>query len=86
MHTELQEHGETLQLFQNAEAADWEGLVAQERLQLTAEFFDHVENLIHAAHQNDAQREGIDTISPSEAHVAHHMYISTYAHTAKAGT
>lgn len=59
MHIELQEHGQTLQLFQNAQAAEWEGLVAKHRLQLTAEFFGHVENLIHAAHQDEAQREGI---------------------------
>ncbi|KAL3151877.1 hypothetical protein ABBQ38_012838 [Trebouxia sp. C0009 RCD-2024] len=63
VHAELQEHGETLELFQNAEAADWEGLVAEERLQLTAEFFDHVENLIHAAHQNDTQREELITLT-----------------------
>ena len=58
MHIELQEHGRTLELFQKAEAADWEGLVAKHRLQLTAEFFGHVENLIHAAHQDEAEREG----------------------------
>ena len=58
MHIELQEHGQTLQLFQQQEAAEWDGLVAQHRLKLTAEFFDHVENLIHAAHQNEQQREG----------------------------
>ncbi|KAL3159024.1 hypothetical protein ABBQ32_011024 [Trebouxia sp. C0010 RCD-2024] len=63
VHTELQEHGETLEVFQNAEAADWEGLVAEERLQLTAEFFDHVENLIHAAHQNETQREELITLT-----------------------
>ena len=58
MHIELQEHEKTLELFQKAEATDWEGLVAKHRLQLTAEFFGHVENLIHAAHQDEAQREG----------------------------
>ena len=59
MQAELQEHGQTLQLFQQADAAEWEGLVAKHRLQLTAEFFDHVENLIHAAHQDEKQREGM---------------------------
>lgn len=32
--------------------------MARHRLQLTSEFFDHVENLIHAAHQDQQQREG----------------------------
>lgn len=59
MHIELQEHGQTLELFQKAQAAEWEGLVAKHRLQLTAEFFGHVENLIHAAHQDETQREGM---------------------------
>ena len=65
MHVELQGHGQTLELFQKAEAADWEGLVAKHRLQLTADFFGHVENLIHAAHQDELQREGM--------HPFHHM-------------
>lgn len=58
MHVELQEHGQTLALFQNAESADWDGLVAKHRLQLTADFFGHVENVIHAAHQDEVLREG----------------------------
>lgn len=38
---------------------EWESAVASHRLQLTTEFFDHVENLIHASHQDKQQREGM---------------------------
>ena len=89
VHTELQEHGQTLQLFLKAEAADCEGLVAKHRLQLTAKFFGHVENLIHAAHQDEAQREGIDLLTSwlSSAYVAicclcvHAPYVSSHLQT-----
>ena len=58
VHEELAGYDKTLALFQNTDAAEWEGVVASQRLQLTSEFFDHVENLIHAAHQDQQQREG----------------------------
>ena len=58
VHDELAGYDKTLALFQNTDAAEWEGVVASQRLQLTSEFFDHVENLIHAAHQDQQQREG----------------------------
>ncbi len=58
VHEELQAHDKTLSLFQNTQAVEWEGAVASHRLQLTSEFFDHVENLIHASHQDKQQREG----------------------------
>ena len=61
VHEELESHGKTLGLFQDTQAGEWEGAVASHRLQLTSEFFDHVENLIHAAHQDQQQREGCDS-------------------------
>ncbi len=74
VHEELQAHGKTLKLFQDTPDAEWEGGVARHRLQLTADFFDHVENLIHAAHQDEQQREGtvhkmaLQTLLCCEAH------------------
>ncbi|KAL0024160.1 hypothetical protein WJX77_003118 [Trebouxia sp. C0004] len=59
VHEELQAHEKTLSLFQNTQAAEWEGAVASHGLQLTSEFFDHVENLIHASHQDKQQREDL---------------------------
>lgn len=59
VHEELQAHEKTLSLFQNTQAVEWEGVVATHRLQLTSEFFDHVENLIHASHQDKQQREDL---------------------------
>lgn len=58
MHEELQQHSKTLQLFQDNNPVEWEGLIVVNRQNLTAQFFDHVENLIHAAHQDQQQREG----------------------------
>ncbi|KAL0030421.1 hypothetical protein WJX79_003849 [Trebouxia sp. C0005] len=59
VHEELQAHNKTLSLFQNTQDVEWEGVVARHRLQLTSEFFDHVENLIHASHQDKQQREDL---------------------------
>lgn len=60
-----------MSLFQNTQAVEWEGAVASHRLQLTSEFFDHVENLIHASHQDKQQREGKQSASGSHAHSRH---------------
>lgn len=58
VNAELLGHWKILKLFQDASDAEWEGLVAGHRTQLTAQFFDHLESLIHAAHQDEKQRDG----------------------------
>ena len=58
VHIELQQHSQTLKLFQDTNPIEWEGLIVVNRQKLSNEFFNHVENLIHAAHQDQQQREG----------------------------
>lgn len=58
VHEELQQHSQTLKLFQDTNPVEWEGLIVVNRQKLSNEFFNHVENLIHAAHQDQQQREG----------------------------
>ena len=58
MHDELRSYDETLAEAQRTPEDELEDIVLEIRPQLTAGFFEHLDNLIHAAHQDEEQCSG----------------------------
>ena len=58
VHEELGQYNKTLASFLDTHPDEWESMVAASRTALTTEFFDHMENLIHAAVSDKARQEG----------------------------
>lgn len=63
VHDELRGYDETLAVAQDTPDQDLEAAIVDLRKQLTAGFFDHVGNLIQAAHKDVKHREGEPAIA-----------------------
>lgn len=58
VHEELQGHNRVLAKFLAVPEAEWEGLVASGRGSLSTSFFQHLENLLRASHDDIPKRDG----------------------------
>ena len=65
VHEELQGYNAITERIQQSPENDWEGLVALGRASFSTGFFEHVENLIRAFHDEPEKRDGAHS-TPSQ--------------------
>ena len=58
VHEELQGYNTIMEKIQKSPERDWEGLVALGRASFSIGFFEHMENLVRAYHDDPAKRDG----------------------------
>lgn len=58
VHQELEAHNRILKKIQESPESDWESLVALGRASFSTGFFQHVENLIRANHDDPTKADG----------------------------